>query len=206
MLNMEENKADITKREVRLLKRLNKNFDKVFSDEVKEDFLQLIATGYTKTGACVVLKISAGCITMAREQDEDFDRAWLQAQEEQADLIEQTALERALNGIEKPQWFQGERVGEDTVYDNNLLITMLKAAKPEKYKDRKEVTGAGGGAIELTMIDYTGGNNAHIKADKGQGDEEAIPRPEEPGLLGDVGSDGPEAVGPDIPVQADEET
>jgi len=182
---MEENKDDIQKREVRLLKRLNKRFDTKFSDEAKEDFLQLIASGYTKTGACLVLKMSVAMIDIARDLDEDFEQAWILAQEEQADLIEQTALERALQGVDKPVWFQGEQVGTDKQYDNNLLITMLKAAKPEKYKDRKEVTGKGGGAIELTMVDYTGGTNGHVKTDKGQGDEKPVQEHEEPGLLGD---------------------
>lgn len=44
------------------------------------------------------------------------------------------------------------------VYSDSLLTTMLRGAKPEKYRDNKstvEVSGPGGGAIELTAVSET---------------------------------------------------
>lgn len=44
------------------------------------------------------------------------------------------------------------------VYSDNLLTTLLRGAKPEKYRDNKstvEVSGPGGGAIELTAVSET---------------------------------------------------
>lgn len=44
------------------------------------------------------------------------------------------------------------------VYSDNLLTTLLRGAKPEKYRDNKstvEVSGPGGGAIDLTAVSET---------------------------------------------------
>ena len=196
MLNMEHDPKEIIARKTRLRRKHEIN-DKYLDDETKEDFLQLIALGHTKSAAAKQLKFPIAAFTEARVTDADFDNALERANAEQADLIEQVALDRTLNGVEKPVWFQGEQVGEDTVYDNNLLITMLKAAKPEKYKDRKEVSGSGG-IIELQITNYGGKQNANVEADQGPGDEEVVPRPEEPRQLGTSGEAESNEVGPDI--------
>jgi hypothetical protein len=44
--------------------------------------------------------------------------------------LESIAHERAVTGIIKPVWYQGEHVGDETVYDNSVLMKMLAARIP----------------------------------------------------------------------------
>ena len=56
----------------------------------------------------------------------------------------------------------GRMVGTKLVKSDTMLIFMLKAARPEKYRDRHELTGAGGGPIKTE--DLTKVPDAELKA------------------------------------------
>ena len=57
-----------------------------------------------------------------------------------ADLMEEEATRRAIRGIEEPVFYKGEVVGHIRKYSDLLLIFMLKGARPEKFRDRFEVS------------------------------------------------------------------
>lgn len=65
-----------------------------------------------------------------------YERARLMA----ADHLEEEAWRRAVKGHKQPVFFKGEKCGEITVYSDQLLTQLLKAYKPEVYKDRTEQT------------------------------------------------------------------
>ena len=56
-----------------------------------------------------------------------------------AGVLEDTAWDRALNGVEQDVWHQGEVVGTKRVVDSRLLVTLLKAHDP-KYIERTHTT------------------------------------------------------------------
>jgi hypothetical protein len=94
-----------------------------------------------------------------RDADADFAAAWEGAVEEAADRMEREAFRRAVEGTNKPVYQQGRQVGEIREYSDTLLIFLLKGAKPEKYRERQELTGAGGAplipAITEVVIERT---------------------------------------------------
>jgi hypothetical protein len=56
--------------------------------------------------------------------------------------LESVAHERAVVGIEKTVWYQGENVGTERVYDNAVLMKMLQARVPG-YADNRNLQGNG---------------------------------------------------------------
>ena len=54
-------------------------------------------------------------------------------------------------GVDEPVFYQGAQCGAVRKYSDTLLIFMLKARRPEKYRERAnvELTGQGGGPVEL---------------------------------------------------------
>lgn len=84
-----------------------------------------------------------------------------------ADRLEEEARRRACDGLVRYKFRKdGEplrhpETGEpyfELEYSDPLLICLLKAAKPTKYRDRKEVSGPGGGPVEFTL-DIAGGDD-----------------------------------------------
>ena len=55
-----------------------------------------------------------------------FDLAWEVAFHHSYDVLAHTALERALNGVEVPIYFQGELVGTYRRFDERLTVALLK--------------------------------------------------------------------------------
>lgn len=54
-----------------------------------------------------------------------FDLAWEVAFHHSYDVLAHTALERALNGVEVPVFFQGEQVGSYRRFDERLTVALL---------------------------------------------------------------------------------
>ncbi|HEX7906241.1 MAG TPA: hypothetical protein VF487_20345 [Chitinophagaceae bacterium] len=61
-------------------------------------------------------------------------------------VLEDEAMRRAVSGVKKPVYQGGKLVGHVQEYSDTLLIVLLKARSPEKYKERfvNEVTGKDG--------------------------------------------------------------
>jgi len=72
-----------------------------------------------------------------------------------ADLLEEEARRRAVEGVETDiiSRVTGERLGTETKYSDTLLIFLLKGNKPEKFKERSELSGPGGTPLRLSWDD-----------------------------------------------------
>jgi hypothetical protein len=80
--------------------------------------------------------VSRSHVYETRQKDPKFAEAWDQAREDAADSLEAEAVRRA-------------RAGSDT-----LLIFLLKAVRPEKYREttRHEVSGRDGGPVVTSIV------------------------------------------------------
>lgn len=75
-----------------------------------------------------------------RANNEQFRKAWEDALEQAADVLEAEAWRRAVDGIEEPVgWYQGHAGGTVTRYSDTLLIFLLKAHRPDKFRERVDV-------------------------------------------------------------------
>ena len=93
---------------------------------------------FRKTASVRAAAESAG-ITPARhsqwlEEDPRYWEAFAQAQQEVADALQGEAIERALHGWLQPVFFRGRQCGTIPRRSDRLLIVLLKACMPEKYR------------------------------------------------------------------------
>ena len=98
--------------------------------------LAAIGAGVTRQHAC-----------RTRNRSKAFRRSWEEALEQAMDLLEGEARRRA-TGIRRDVWYAGEVVGEESVYSDTLLIFLLKAHRPAKFRDNVKVEHSGG--MEVT--------------------------------------------------------
>lgn len=114
----------------------------------------------SKTGnvsdACRASKKSRSWAYEQREADESFKRAWDEAMDQAVDALEAEARRRAVQGVDKPVFYKGKRVRTRVrEYSDVLLIFLLKAARPDKYREnyRHEHAGPGGAPITVNVQD-----------------------------------------------------
>jgi hypothetical protein len=85
-----------------------------------------------------------------KRADPEFAKAWDDALADWADGIEAEAYRRAVEGTDKPLCYRGEVFDTVKEYSDTLLLALLKAAKPEKYRERTDVT-SGGEQVEVCV-------------------------------------------------------
>jgi len=115
--------------------------------EVQRAFIEALAeTGSVKSAARRVGRAEVGAYLLRRHpQAEEFRRAWDAALDIGMRRIEDVAMDRALNGVEVPVYSYGKLVGTRTVYNDRLLMFMLRNRAPERF--------AGGGAKGMNALD-----------------------------------------------------
>ena len=106
-------------------------------------FLEALASGLSVSGACKAAQVPRQTAYDWRNADEAFAAAWDEAIGHGTEALEDEARRRAVEGVvrEHTHYHQGMRVGTDieTKYSDTLLIFLLKARNPEKYRDNSKV-------------------------------------------------------------------
>lgn len=110
----------------------------------KERYLRAIGQVGTLTAGCKAAKASPHTVYKWREHDETFALQEQQARNAFADLLEEEAVRRAHKGVKKPVYQGGELVGHIDEYSDTLLIFLLKAVRPDKYRERVDMRHSGG--------------------------------------------------------------
>lgn len=133
--------------------------------------------------ACRVAKINRSTYYNWRDNDAEFAALLPDAAIEADETLEYAAYEQSVLGMEEPLVSAGMPVyeqipvldddGEQKIddrgkpiykrgnmlvvrkYSPQLLITLLKARMPQKYKDKIEHSGPGGGPIKIDRVDYS---------------------------------------------------
>jgi hypothetical protein len=78
-----------------------------------------------------------------RDRDTEFAALVVAALDDAVDELELEARRRALKGCERPVFHQGEECGRILEYSDTLMIFLLKAHRPEKYRERHDVRHSG---------------------------------------------------------------
>lgn len=81
-----------------------------------------------------------------------YPEAFAAAGEQAADRLEREAWRRAVNGVERPVYYQGEQCGVVREYSDTLLIFLLKGFRPEKYQERSRMEHTGQVAVTLPEL------------------------------------------------------
>jgi len=96
------------------------------------------------------VRVNRGTFYAHRLEDADFAQAWDKAIADSESILEDEALRRAVDGTLKPVYQGGKRVGTVREYSDTLLIFMLKARNPKRYREsmKHEMSGPDGGPIQ----------------------------------------------------------
>lgn len=95
----------------------------------------LLGTGGNVTRACEAAALSKVAAYEWRKNDEAFAIRWEDAVEAGTEELEQEARRRAYEGVDEPVFYKGDECGLVRKYSDTLMIFLLKARKPDKYRD-----------------------------------------------------------------------
>lgn len=113
---------------------------------LKERFLELYMQCGHVTRTCQILGLIPRTVYRWKQTDIQFADDWAMADRVALSILEDAAIERAVHGIQKPVYQGGKLCGYVTEFSDQLLIVLLKARDPKKYREntRTELTGADG--------------------------------------------------------------
>jgi hypothetical protein len=109
----------------------------------KKAYLRAFSMTGTLTAGCRAARVSPNTVYAWREHDDEFVLLENQAKNAFADALEQEAVRRAWHGTQKPVYQNGLLVGYIREFSDTLLIFALKAIRPDKYRERFDVTTQG---------------------------------------------------------------
>lgn len=110
---------------------------------VKRQFLDHLSSNGNITAACKAVNIARTTVYRWQEHDPEFALAFRQAEIEATEALEREAWRRATEGtpVTRANYYRGQLVGEDRriEYSDTLLLALLRARAPERYRDRVDV-------------------------------------------------------------------
>ena len=122
----------------------------------KDRFLYAYAEHATVLAAARVVNIGRRTHYRWLESDAEYAKRFEEAEASATDALEGEARRRAI-GVEEPVFGSlGYKKGSGVVghirkYSDTLLIFLLKAKRPEQFRDRYEVTGKDGAPMTFTL-------------------------------------------------------
>jgi hypothetical protein len=81
-------------------------------------------------------RVSRMTVWRHRKQDPEFAQAFKDAHEQAADNLEAEAWRRGHDGVDEPQFYKGAVCGHIRKYSDVVLLRLLEAYRPEKYRQR----------------------------------------------------------------------
>jgi hypothetical protein len=105
----------------------------------KKRFLAAFALNGNIYAACQASDVGRSTVYRWQEEDDQFVHEFRQAEIESSEILELAAIRRARDGVlkETPIMHNGQIVDTvvETKYSDTLLIFLLKARFPEKYRE-----------------------------------------------------------------------
>ncbi|GLS28865.1 hypothetical protein SAMN04488498_101406 [Mesorhizobium albiziae] len=111
------------------------NGDIVFTPEVQREFIQ----EYAKTGSISRAAENIGIdpqIVYYWKNHTSWGEVFENARQMLVGELEAEAYRRGVFGVTKNVYYQGEVVGEEKLFSDKLLVTLLRANDPSKYRYR----------------------------------------------------------------------
>ncbi len=98
-------------------------------------FLRELAASGNVSCACRKARVNRQNAYEVKEHDAQFRAAWDDALNVACDALEEEARRRALKGCDEGVFYKGKKVAKLIKYSDTLLIFLLKAHRPEKYRE-----------------------------------------------------------------------
>lgn len=106
-----------------------------WSPERQQEFIERLAETGSVRAACRAMGVNDTTIYRLRRHPEadSFRKAWEAALDIGIAKIEDVAMDRAMNGVEVPVYHRGKLVGSRRVYNDRLLMFLLRNRAPERF-------------------------------------------------------------------------
>jgi len=120
------------------------------ADSEKRAVLAALATTGTITKAAERANVAPVKVRGCIKADHEFGTMVREVMAVFADSLEDEAIRRAVAGITKDIYHQGEVVGHEQIYSDRLMEKLLAGRRPEIYgRQSLELSGPGGGPIQI---------------------------------------------------------
>lgn len=119
--------------------------------EVQLAFIEALAdTGSVRAACRRVNRSECGAYQMRRHPEgESFARAWEAALALGVQKLEDIAMDRALNGLEVPVYAYGKIIGARRVYNDKLLMFILRNRASKRFSAAGSGSAGRGGALKV---------------------------------------------------------
>lgn len=101
-------------------------------------FLKVLAASGVVQVACRKSGVARETHYKWMRNDPSYPGRVVDAMDDAADILEEEAIRRAYEGVDKPIYHNGKVVDIVKEYSDNLLMFTLKARRPEKFRERYE--------------------------------------------------------------------
>lgn len=134
-------------------------------------FLRRLAACGNVSKAANEAKITRNTAYRHRKSNSRFKQSWDNALEQAADIMEAEAWRRAVKGVKEPVgWYKGKPGGAVRHYSDTLLIFLLKAHRPERFRENVNVQQSGDIKIRVEYGDGRGGTGSKPAATTSKAD------------------------------------
>lgn len=113
-----------------------------FDDRRKKLFLDLFPKMGSVVKTAALVKINPATVHRHLREDEQFRKAFEEANDALVDELEAEAIRRAKDGVKKPIFKDGRVVGYEVVYSDRLLEMLLRG-RSDRYKNSTNVKVSG---------------------------------------------------------------
>lgn len=113
--------------------------DKRTPKQKQKQFLDKFCDLANISKAAKAVKIGRQTVYDWIENSPDFKVEFDKACKVALGVLEDEATRRAVEGTQRPVFQNGKMVGKVKEYSDTLMIVLLKARAPEKYKDRQQI-------------------------------------------------------------------
>lgn len=144
-----------------------------FDETTQRRFLAFLSSNGNVTMSAERAGISRSVVYKFFRTDEKFSKRMYDARQEAADRLEEEARRRGVDGWEEPVFYKGDVCGSVRKYSDSLLLALLKANKPEKFRERSDVSGSLAVDQNLTFADIVRiETEKRQKREKGNGSDQ----------------------------------
>lgn len=146
------------------------------TEDLKDKFIQILEDAGNVSQASRAINFSRQWMYEVKKEDKEFRERWENAINVATDRLEREAWRRAVDGYEEPVVYQGQfsyipdpedpknkfltdgegkpRIVTVRKFSDQLISLLLKGHRPDKYRERTEITGKDGGPIETKSLDF----------------------------------------------------
>ena len=125
----------------------------VLTAQLQAAFLDAYKIGGTIEGACRLAEVGRRTHYDWLDRDPSYAARFKETHESTVDLAEEALRKRGVEGIQEPLVYQGMKTGQYiTRYSDACLIFYLKGRRGDVFRERTEITGAGGGPVQTVDL------------------------------------------------------